>query len=51
MHHGHAHELLREGFQEKTANYPHFVDKGGGSSNVDNQWGGEGGPCMLIKNP
>ena len=30
---------LREGFKKNTANYPHFVDKGGGSSNVDKQWG------------
>ena len=27
--------LLREGLKKKTANYPHFVDKGGGTSKVD----------------
>ena len=30
----------------KTANYPHFVDKGGGSSNVDKQ---EGGGSLLME--
>ena len=24
---------------KKTVNYPHFVDKGGGSLNVDKRWG------------
>ena len=36
------HKSLREGFQKNTANCPHFVDKGGGSPNVDKRvgWGG-----------
>ena len=41
--------MLREGFQKNTANYPHFVDKGGGgSSNVDRQWG-KGGRRIVDK--
>ena len=32
---------LREGLK-KTANYPHFVDKKGGSSNVDKRFEGVG---------
>ena len=43
----HPSEILREGLKF-FANYPHFVDKGGGvSSNVDKRWegGGGGGAC------
>ena len=29
---------LKEGLK-KTENYPHFVDKGGGPSNANKQWG------------
>ena len=40
--------ILRDGFQKKSANYPHFVDKGGrGSQNVDKRGGG--GRRMWIK--
>ena len=33
-------QKVREGSKKKTANYPHFVDKGGGSPNVDKRGGG-----------
>ena len=39
--------MLREGLTKKTANYPHFVDKAGGSPNVDNE--GEGGSPHVDK--
>ena len=35
--------------KKKTANYPHFVDKGGGSSNVDKRWKGGGGIACGLK--
>ena len=40
---------LGKGFKKKTANYPHFMDKGRGSSNVDKQWGKEGGSSHVDK--
>ena len=33
---------------KKNPNYPHFVDKGGGSQNVVKRGGGGGGRTMLI---
>ena len=41
------HYNVREGFNKKnTSFYPHLVDKGGGSANVDKREGG--GPPMWI---
>ena len=39
--------VVREGL--KKANYPNFVDKGGGSSNVDKRWKRGGGNGVGIK--
>ena len=42
--------FLTDGFHKKTANYPHFGDKGGGSLNMDKRWGGGGSPHVDKKN-
>ena len=40
--------VLREGLAKNRSFYPHFVDRGGGSANVDKREGGGGGVCFFL---